>query len=120
MPSRLSSVRVVLREQLGVDGHEVVSDDRDHSESSEAVGQSIQCVMCHLLHDKNSPAQCNCLWGGLGNVLCCLDDVELGKARLAEQVTRDSGKESGKPRARYPLLRSTIVLPTSPSPLSPF
>ena len=39
--SRFSPVRAVLREQLRVDGHKVVSDDRDHGESSKAIGQSV-------------------------------------------------------------------------------
>ena len=39
--SRPSPIRVVLWEQLGVDGHNVVSDDCDHGESSEAISQSV-------------------------------------------------------------------------------
>ena len=50
---RLSPVRVVLREQLRIDGHKVVSDDCDHGESAKTVGQSVQSIMCDHLRGKN-------------------------------------------------------------------
>jgi hypothetical protein len=58
-PLRFSPVRGVLREQLRIDGHKVVSHDRDHGESSKAVGQSVQSIMCDHLRNENNPVQCN-------------------------------------------------------------
>jgi len=60
---RLSPVRVVLREQLRIDGHKVVSDNCDHGESSKAVGQSVQSIMCDHLRGENNLVQCNWLVG---------------------------------------------------------
>jgi len=86
---------------LRIDGHKVVSNDCDHGESSKAVGQSVQGIMC----DHSAFWM---MW-------------KLVKVRLAGQLTRDSGVEGGKPRTRHSLLRSTIIPPSQSFRLySPF
>ena len=84
---RLSPVRVVLREQLRIDGHKVVSDNRDHGEGSKAVGQSIQGIMCDHLRGENNLVQCNWLvGGGIRRRTVLLDDVEVGQGAFGGTV----------------------------------
>jgi len=69
---------------LGVYGHKVVSDDRDHGESSEAVGQHVKRVVCDHLQDGAISLSANAWREMSEDALCFLDDVELGQGSLVE------------------------------------
>ena len=65
----------------------MVSDNCDHGESSEAVGQHVQSVVCDHLYDEVVSLSVTGRREGSEDAPCCLDDVELGQGALVEAHT---------------------------------
>jgi len=78
----------------------VVSDNRDHSESSEAIGQRVKGVVCDHLQDGAISLSVTAWRETSEDALYFSDDVELGQGVLVESlhVTQEGErKTSGTP-----------------------
>ena len=99
----------------------MVSDNRDHCESSEAVGQRVKGVVCDHLEDEAISLSVTAWRETSEDALCFSDDVELGQGAFVEWshvIPGGRRKTSGTPFATslcYHPFPSTFPPPLLPS-----